>query len=149
MICRFLRQKLFTGTLSVDSPEKSCSQPAFLSIFKAAVVHRYRICRFSASAVNIAMHTEEQARGEPGAEPVSRGPWNNGAGAPLCRESLLTQGSRIILPCRKGSHSSLSLPPARTGSGQSPETKAWAGRPSGRVPFTKGGPGATSGQAFI
>ena len=73
-----------------------------------------------------------------GAEPVSRGPWNNGAGAPLCRESLLTQGSRIILPSRKGSHSSLSLPPARTGSGRSPETKLRrggraAGRPSRRA----------------
>ena len=28
---------------------------------------------------------------------VSREPWNNGAGAPLCRESPLTQGPRIIL----------------------------------------------------
>ena len=29
-------------------------------------------------------------------------PWNNGVGAPLCRESLLTKGSRIILFDRKG-----------------------------------------------
>ena len=46
MICRFLRQKLFTGTLSVDSPEKSCSQPIILSIFIAAAAQGHLFYEF-------------------------------------------------------------------------------------------------------
>ena len=40
---------------------------------------------------------DQEKRIHPGAGALSGGSWNNGVGAPLCRESLLTKVLRITL----------------------------------------------------
>ena len=54
-----------------------------------------------------------------GAESLSRGPWNNGAGVPLCRRKPLDKDSRIILFERKGATAPFPAS-GEDGSGQSP-----------------------------